>query len=129
VRRLFWNAAGLIFVGVGIVGAFVPLLPTVVFMLVAAYCFARGSQRLHDWLMAHPQFGPPIRDWRAYGAIRRPAKRMAMVAIALSFVLAAGLGAGVRVLGLQALALGAVSVFILTRPDGPEDGRPPSGSS
>jgi uncharacterized membrane protein YbaN (DUF454 family) len=119
VTRLFWNACGLIFVGIGIVGAFVPLLPTVVFMLVAAFCFARGSPRLHDWLLNHRQFGPPIRDWRESGAIRRPAKRMAMAAIALSFVLSLGLGAKVWVLGLQALALGAVSVFILTRPEGP----------
>ncbi len=121
MTRLIWNACGLIFVGIGIVGAFVPLLPTVVFMLVAAFCFARGSPRLHDWLLNHRQFGPPIRDWRENGAIRRPAKRMAMAAIALSFVLSLGLGAKVWVLGLQALALGAVSVFILTRPEGPRD--------
>jgi len=119
MTRLFWNACGLAFVGIGIVGAFVPLLPTVVFMLVAAFCFARGSPRLHDWLLNHRQFGPPIRDWRENGAIRRPAKRMAMAAIALSFVLSLGLGPKVWVLGLQALALGAISVFILTRPEGP----------
>jgi len=119
MTRLFWNACGLAFVGIGIVGAFVPLLPTVVFMLVAAFCFARGSPRLHDWLLNHRQFGSPIRDWRENGAIRRPAKRMAMAAIALSFVLSLGLGAKVWVLGLQALALGAVSAFILTRPEGP----------
>jgi len=121
MKRMLWNACGLIFVGIGIVGAFVPLLPTVVFMLVAAFCFARGSPRLHDWLLNHRQFGPPIRDWRENGAIRRPAKRMAMAAIALSFVLSLGLGAKVWVLGLQALALGAVSVFILTRPEGPRE--------
>jgi hypothetical protein len=114
-----WNAAGLVFVGIGIVGAFVPLLPTVVFLLLAAFCFARGSERLHDWLMNHRQFGPPIRDWRENGAIRRPAKRMAMVAIAASFVFSVALGAAVWMLGLQAMALGAVSVFILTRPEGP----------
>lgn len=119
MRQLLWNAAGLVFVGTGIVGAFVPLLPSVVFLILAAFCFARGSKRLHDWLMTHPLFGPPIRDWQAHGAIRRPAKRMAMAAICLSFVLSLGLGAGVRVLGLQALALGAVSAFILTRPEGP----------
>jgi uncharacterized membrane protein YbaN (DUF454 family) len=117
--RLLWSAAGLTFVVIGVVGLFVPLLPGVVFLLLAAFCFARGSKRLHDWLMTHPRFGPPIRDWQQHGAIRRPAKRMAMLAICLSFVLSVGLGAGVRVLGLQALALGAVSAFILTRPEGP----------
>ncbi len=119
MTRLFWNACGLVLVAVGIVGAFVPLLPTVVFMLLAAFCFARGSRRLHDWLLNHRRFGPPIRDWHENGAIRRPAKRMAMAAIALSFALSAGIGVRPWVLGLQALALGAVSIFILTRPEGP----------
>ncbi|MFQ5566614.1 MAG: YbaN family protein [Paracoccaceae bacterium] len=119
MRRLFWNAAGLVFVAIAIVGAFVPLLPTVVFLLLAAFCFARGSERLHDWLMNHRQFGPAIHNWQRHGAIRRPAKRMAMAAIALSFVLSVGLGVADAVLALQALALGGVSVFILTRPEGP----------
>jgi uncharacterized membrane protein YbaN (DUF454 family) len=116
---MFWNIAGLASFSVGVVGAFVPLLPTVVFMLLAAYCFARGSERLHDWLTNHRQFGPAIRDWRENGAIRRPAKRMAMVAIALSFVLSVGIGVADWVLAVQAMALGGVSVFILTRPEGP----------
>lgn len=119
MRRAVWNVSGLALVAIGLLGTLLPLLPTVVFMLAAAFCFARGSQRLHDWLMGHPLFGPPIRDWHQHGAIRRPAKRMAMVAIALSFVFAVGLGIPAWALGLQALALGGVSVFILTRPEGP----------
>jgi len=119
VTRFLWNVAGLILVGIGIVGAFLPFLPTVVFMLAAAFCFARGSERLHGWLLGHPHFGPPIHDWNRYGAIRRPAKRMALVAIALSFAVSVALGFGAWVLAIQALVLGAVSVFILTRPDGP----------
>ncbi|MHA1527938.1 MAG: YbaN family protein [Alphaproteobacteria bacterium] len=116
---MLWNIAGLVSFAVGVVGAFVPLLPSVVFMLLAAYCFARGSERLHGWLMNHRQFGPAIHDWRQHGAIRRPAKRMAMVAIGLSFALSVGAGVAGWVLAMQALALGAVSVFILTRPEGP----------
>lgn len=117
--RLLWVLAGLVFTTIGVAGLILPLLPGTVFLILAAFCFARGSRRLHDWLVGHPLFGPAIRDWHEHGAIRRPAKRMAMVAIALSFVLAIGLGAPVWALGLQALALGGVSVFILTRPEGP----------
>ncbi len=119
MRSMLWNIAGLTFFAIGVVGAFVPILPTVVFMLLAAFCFARGSQRLHDWLVNHRQFGPAIRDWRENGAIRRPAKRMAMVAIGLSFALSVGIGVADWVLAVQAMVLGGVSVFILTRPDGP----------
>ena len=119
MRSMLWNIAGLTFFAIGAVGAFVPILPTVVFMLLAAFCFARGSQRLHDWLMNHRRFGPAIPDGQRHGAIRRPAKRMAMVAIAFSFVLSVGIGVTDWVLAVQALALGGVSVFILTRPEGP----------
>ena len=119
MRRLFWNAAGLLFFAIGVVGAFLPFLPTVVFMLVAAFCFARGSKRLHTWLVNHPHFGPAIQDWHRHGAIRRSAKRMAMVAIALSFAFSVGVGFAAWVLAIQALVLGGVSVFILTRPEGP----------
>ncbi|MDH3666475.1 MAG: YbaN family protein [Paracoccaceae bacterium] len=118
MTRVLWSALGLVLVGLGILGAFLPLLPTVVFLLAGAFCFARGSQRLHGWLVNHPHFGPPIEDWRRYGAIRRPAKWMAMVAILLSFVLAFALGFSATVLTLQAAVLGAVSLFILTRPEG-----------
>ena len=118
-RRLFWILAGLASTGLGIAGLFLPLLPGVLFLLIAAFCFARGSERLHDWLMHPPRYGPPIRDWHAHGAIRRPAKRMAVIAIALSFVLSVALGIPTWALGLQALALGGVTVFILTRPEGP----------
>ena len=119
MRRMLWNIAGLTFFAIGVVGAFLPFLPTVVFMLLAAFCFARGSERLHGWLMNHPRFGPPIQDWQRHGAIRRPAKRMAMVAIAFSFALSVGIGVAGWVLAVQAMALGGVSVFILTRPAGP----------
>jgi len=117
--RLLWIIAGLVCLVIGIAGTILPFLPGTVFLLMAVFCFARGSRRLHDWLVGHPRFGPVIRDWQEHGAIRRPAKRMAMLAIGLSFVLAVGLGAPVWALGFQALALGGVSIFILTRPEGP----------
>jgi uncharacterized protein len=55
----------------------VPGLPTVPFVLLSAYAAARGSQRLHRWLLAHRQFGPMIRDWHAHGAVSRRAKWLA----------------------------------------------------
>jgi uncharacterized protein len=54
---------GLISLGLGIVGAFLPLLPTVPFVLLSAYLFAQSSDRLHNWLMTHKIFGQLIRDY------------------------------------------------------------------
>ncbi len=101
-------------------GVFLPLLPTVPFMILAAFCFARGSERFHDWLVNHPRFGPAIRDWRAHGAISRRGKMFAAGGIALAFGMSILLGVKMWVLMLQAVVLCGVAVFILTRPHGPD---------
>jgi uncharacterized membrane protein YbaN (DUF454 family) len=58
----------------GIIGAFVPIMPTVPFVLLAAWAAARSSPRLSHWLENHPRMGPYIRDWRRGGVVRRSAK-------------------------------------------------------
>lgn len=72
-RALWWLLA-YASLALGIVGIFVPGLPTTVFVLISAYAAARGSERLHRWLLAHPRFGPAIADWQAHGAVSRRAK-------------------------------------------------------
>ena len=81
--RLWWLLA-YASLGLGIVGIVVPGLPTVPFVLLAAFAAARGSRRLHDWLLAHPRFGPMIRDWEREGAVSRRAKTLATGMMALS---------------------------------------------
>lgn len=103
----------------GVLGAFLPLLPTVPFLLLAAFCFSKGSDTLHDWLLNHEKFGPPIKEWRAHGAIATRFKFMAMLFILGSVGLS--LLYGVPTLGLvvQISILSCVSLFILTRPAPP----------
>jgi uncharacterized membrane protein YbaN (DUF454 family) len=116
--RIVWLSAGLIALALGVIGVLLPLLPTVPFLLLAAFCFAQSSERLHRWLMAHPVLGPPIKDWDRSGAIRRPAKRLATVSIAIAFGLSLALGVPAWVLAVQTAVLCAVLVFIWTRPEG-----------
>ncbi len=116
--RVFWFSLGVLSLVLGVIGVFLPLLPTVPFLLLAAFGFARSSTRVHDWLIDHPSLGPPIRDWRANGAIRRKVKWLASASIVAAFVLSLALGAAWWVLALQAAALACVSVFIWTRPEG-----------
>jgi uncharacterized membrane protein YbaN (DUF454 family) len=116
--RIFWFSLGITSLALGVVGAFLPLLPTVPFLLLAAFGFARSSETVHDWLIDHPRLGPPIQDWRANGAIRRRVKWLASVSILAAFVLSLALGVAPWVLGVQALVLICVSVFIWTRPEG-----------
>lgn len=119
--RLFWLAGGFLSLGAGIIGIVVPLLPTTPFLLLAAFCFARGSKRLHDWLVHHPRLGPPIHDWQRHGAISKRAKRMAMLAIAAVLLASILFGVALYVIVIQLVVLSAVSAFILTRPNPPTD--------
>lgn len=64
-------AVGLVAVGLGVVGIFLPLLPTTPFLLLAAACFFRSSDRLYRWLMNHRVLGPFIRNYREHRAITR----------------------------------------------------------
>lgn len=73
MRRL-WVAGGWASLGCGIAGAVLPLVPTTPFVLLAAFCFARGSRRLHDWLMDHRWFGPPLQRWGHDRTISRRTK-------------------------------------------------------
>jgi len=78
--RWAWWLLAYASLGLGILGIFVPGLPTTVFILIAAWAASRGSERLHRWLLAHPRFGPSIRDWQAHRAVSRRAKWLAMLA-------------------------------------------------
>lgn len=124
--RVLWMVAGLVFTGLGIAGLVLPLMPGAVCLIVAAFCFAQGSPRLHDWLVNHRHLGPFIRDWRESGAISRPAKRAALGGMALSVVLAAAMGTPPVALAALAAVLVAAAIFVWTRPDRPAR-RPPGG--
>lgn len=87
--RWLWIGAGLLFVALGAVGAFLPLLPTVPFLLLAAFCFARGNPVWEQRLLDHPRYGPPLREWRARRAISRRAKVAALTAMAVSALITA----------------------------------------
>lgn len=112
-------------VGLGIIGIFLPVLPTTPFMILAAALFARTSPRFERWLIDHPRFGKPLIDWRREGAIARKAKIASVSLMAVSYgivwfagpnMLALKIGIGV------VLALSAA--FVLTRPEpAPRDER------
>src|SRR5690242_16422346 len=83
--RPLYVAAGVGLTGLGIIGAFIPVMPTTIFLILAAACFARSSPRLEAWLINHPKWGPSIRAWRENGAIPRRIKLIAIGSMAVSF--------------------------------------------
>lgn len=66
------------------IGIFVPILPTVPFILLAACCYSRGSQKFYNWLIKHPKFGPAVIEWRDHRIVRPRAKVASVITIALS---------------------------------------------
>ncbi|MEZ5765618.1 MAG: YbaN family protein [Xanthobacteraceae bacterium] len=115
--RYVYLGLGLTFVALGVIGAFLPVLPTTPFLIVAAACFARSSPRLESWLLNHPQFGPMLRAWREHGAIPRKAKLMALTGVSIGFVLfwTASNPGPLLLIGVGALMLTGL-VYVFTRP-------------
>lgn len=109
-------AFGLVNVAIGVVGIFLPGLPTTVFLLIALWAFSRSSLRFHGWLWHHPRLGPPIRDWHLHQVIPVKAKVLAASMMLASFVYVTGFVAEDWTLPLfMALILGPVAAFVLTR--------------
>lgn len=115
--RLLFLSLGWLSLAVGVIGIFLPLLPTTPFLIVAAFCFNRGSPHFHAWLLNHRYFGPPVRDWQDRRAIATHYKALAtlmMSGTGLYLVLAERVPIGAKAAYL-AVAL-AVLAFIWTRP-------------
>jgi len=113
--RVVFRGLGSTCVGLAVLGVFLPLLPTTPFLLLAAACFARSSPERYARLLAHPRFGPLIRDWRAHGTIPRRAKVLAVALVITTF--ASSIAFATREPSLQALlgALGTALVVYLLR--------------
>lgn len=116
--RYVYASLGLLCVGLALLGIALPLLPTVPFLLLASFFFAKSSERMHNWLISHAIFGPMILDWREHGAIRPAAKKAATASVAAVFMISVLFGAPSHVLVIQLVVLGGVMVFIWTRPNG-----------
>jgi uncharacterized membrane protein YbaN (DUF454 family) len=115
--RTGWLLLGLLCVGLGLIGAVVPLMPTTIFMILAAGCFTRSSPRLEAWLLNHPRFGPVLRAWRLEKAIPRAAKIAACGGMALGFglfLLCAH--PSLTLMLIVALLLGGCVVYVVSRP-------------
>jgi len=116
ISRLLWLVLGVLAVMLGLIGAFLPILPTTPLMILAAFFFSKSSPRLEAMLLDHRTFGPIIAQWRETGSIARNIKFIAVGTMAGVFLLSLVLGVKTFVLVIQFICLGAAASYILTRP-------------
>jgi uncharacterized protein len=87
--RWFWIGAGFFFVALGFIGAFVPVMPSTVFFIIAAWCFSRGSERWLNWLLELPTVGPLVRDYRNGNGMPARAKLISVSMLTIAVLLSA----------------------------------------
>ena len=83
--RIVYYLLGFVFLSFGIIGIFLPILPTTPFVLLAAYCFSRSSERMHDWLLNNRLFGSAIAQWQVHRSMTARTKRYALILTIISF--------------------------------------------
>lgn len=117
VKRHIFNILGWLSFALGVIGAFLPLLPTTPLILLASFFFSKGSPKFYQWLIQQKYFGDLIRDWNEYGVVSKKSKIMSascMFIIFIYFVIFTN-----RPLWMH-VALGvifiSVSVFVSSRP-------------
>jgi len=87
IKKYLWFTAGILFLGIAYIGVIVPGIPWSTPSLIATYCFARSSERFHNYMMNHKLFGPFIRDWQAGSVFPSKAKWAMFISMDFSLVL------------------------------------------
>ncbi|MBL1293635.1 MAG: YbaN family protein [Thiotrichales bacterium] len=122
IIRKIYLTAGMIATGLGIIGVFVPLMPTTCFIILAAWAFAKSSPIAYQRLLNNPHLGPKIKDWQEHRIISRQSKRIANISITLSFALSLFIvrDSSIALLILVSLMIGLL-LFINSRPSEPAE--------
>ena len=112
-----WRVLGVSSVSIGVINAFIPLLPSTVFRLIGAWAFSRGAPHWRERLMAHPRFGAPLRNWADGGRVSKRGKRLAAAGMAASVAISLWFyGPTVPVLAVAA-GLTGLAAWLWTRPE------------
>ena len=87
MKRTILISLGLLCVGLGFVGVFVPGIPTTIFLIIALWAFTKSSKKLRHWLLNHKRFGPILNNWQQHKVVPRRAKILMVVLMSLAVVL------------------------------------------
>lgn len=113
--RGLWIAAGWVCIALGVIGAFLPVMPTTPFIILAAFCFSKGSERLYAWIVSHKTWGRMIQNWEEHRVIPVKAKVIALSMMALggtvSFFSIPAAKPHIRIIAVSFMAAGALFVL------------------
>lgn len=112
-----WLSIGWVAFILGVIGILLPVMPTVPFMIVAAWAFAKSSPHMRERLMSDPRFGHQLRAWTERGAVGRWAKVSAIAAMGCGIGWSWFLGLPLGFVALQGLVCLSIAVFLITRPE------------
>jgi uncharacterized membrane protein YbaN (DUF454 family) len=116
LKQLLWRALGLISTGIGLVNAFLPVLPTTVFLIVGAWAFGKGAPEWRAKLLQHPRFGKALRDWDDGGRVSRRGKILASIGILISWSLSVFFFGFKTLTGVVGIGLAGLALWLVTRP-------------
>lgn len=117
LARILWRSLAVVSVALGVVGMILPVVPTVPFLIVAAWAGSRGWPRLETWLLEHRRYGPDIRRWREHGAVPRRAKWFASLMMVASAVTLAFSPAAVWLKLAVPSVMAVVALWLWRRPE------------
>lgn len=117
-KRVLYFCLGFLMLALGIIGAILPVMPTTIFIILAAWFFARSSPKFEKRILAHPQFGPLVIKWRDRGAIPRRAKKFACGGMMIGYAIFLWSAQPGLYLGLGvALFMLACAYYVVSRPE------------
>lgn len=115
--RFMFFGLGCLMISLGVIGAFLPVMPTTIFLIIAAWCFGKSSPRLETWMLDHPRFGPGLRRWREEGAIAPRAKLMAVSGMTFGYALFwIEAKPGLLLAGLVTVFMLGAAAYVVSRP-------------
>lgn len=116
-RLIAWRVLGTVSVAIGFINAFIPLMPTTVFLLVGAWAWSRGAPEWHARLLAHPRWGEPLRNWANGRRVSRRGKRLAALGIAASWLVSLWVAGPSPIVLALAIGLGGLLGWLWLRPE------------
>lgn len=117
-HRLLKLTAGYVFFGIGFLGMFLPVLPTTVFWIISAICFAKSSPSMYRRILSWPRIGNAIGDFVNHGVVRPASKRIALGGMAASALLMILLNVEPGVASAALVGLSIAAAYVMTRPGG-----------